>query len=395
VWSFLRRVQRYVAVRLIRVARRLVPSSRRADYLLIEPASLSQPAWADVAARINWYLPNLRVPIAAPGVSGPDPADAPHMAPGFVREPRGRTPAADGREHVVLTRLEVRGLIKRGRRLGATTLVDPHLWSGEDTRGYPELMHLFGGTGHSTTTIDQLLAQRVDGGTAVIVGTGPSADMLDEAAYDADIRITCNSAVRNLDFIDAFRPTIIAFADPIHHLGPSRYAAAFRLDLLKALHRSEALAVVPPLGAELLTQHYPEIADRVLSLPMYHGHWRWPTEHDPHVRHTGNILTLYMLPLAFALADQVSIAGCDGRKPTEPLFWRHSRTIQYDDELMETLFMAHPGWYRDYDYASYYAQHCGELEELVSTGEAAGKFVRSLTDSFIPALSRRHASRGR
>ena len=385
-------MHRYLAVRLIRVARRLVPSARSSDYLSIEPAPLSPPAWADVAARINWYLPKLSVPVLAPGSSIPDPEDAPHMAPELVRVPPCCSAAATGREHVALTRFGVRDLIRRGRRLGATTLVDPHLWSGEDTRGFPELMRLFGGSGQSTAAMERLLSERIAGGTALIVGTGPSAETLDDSDFDADIRITCNSAVRNAGFIDAFRPHAIAFSDPIHHLGPSRYAAAFRADLLRALEGCEALAIVPPLGAELLTQHHPEVADRVVCVPVYYGPWRWPTTHDHHVRHTGNVLTLYMLPLAFALADHVTIAGCDGRKPDEALFWRHSRTIQYDDELMETLYMAHPGWYRDYDYADYYAAHCRELEELIRMGESAGKSVCSLTESFIPALAGRRAA---
>lgn len=389
--SLLRRVHLVLALRLIRAARRLVPSARGAEYLAIEPAPSSPAAWADVAARLAWYLPGLDMPVVARGVLAPDPSEVPHIAAELVHAPNALAERATGREHVVLTELSVRHLARRGRRLGATTLVDPHVWTGEDTRGFPALMDLFGGAGGSTAPMERLLDQRVEGGTALIIATGPTADSLDLDAFDADIRITCNSAVRNLAFIEQFRPHVIAFGDPIHHLGPSRYAAAFRADLVTALQQCDALAVLPPLGARLMTQHHPEVADRFICLPTDKGPWRWPSLEDPRVHHTGNILTVYMLPVAFALADHVLIAGCDGRKSDEKLFWRHSRTIQYDDELMETLYTTHPGWYRDRDYADYYSKHCDELEELIQVGEAHDKSVLSVTDSFIPALTRRRA----
>jgi hypothetical protein len=98
-----------------------------------------------------------------------------------------------------------------------------------------------------------------------------------------------------------------------------------------------------------------------------------------------------MLPIAFALTDRVEIAGCDGRVADERYFWHHNARTQYSDELMTSAFDAHPAFFRDRDYADYYEGHCRELEELLTTGEAAGKRSMGVTPSHIPALRQRGA----
>ena len=102
-------------------------------------------------------------------------------------------------------------------------------------------------------------------------------------------------------------------------------------------------------------------------------------------------MTTLMLPLGFLLADEVTIAGSDGRQPTEKYFWAHNTQLQYSDEMMKTVFDAHPSFFRYVDYSDYYDEYCQSLEALIQVGEAAGKTVRPLTPSWIPALVRRGA----
>ena len=216
---------------------------------------------------------------------------------------------------------------------------------------------------------------RRPGASAFVLATGPSARLVDPEAVSADVRITCNSAVRDLDLLRALRPDVICFGDPVFHYGPSRYAAAFRRDLLRAVDETDALLVTPELWAGLLLAHHPELAERLIILRVLKGKpaWHWPTPERMTVRMTNNVLTQPMLPIAFALSDQVEIAGCDGRQPTENYFWRHNARTQYADDLMATAFDAHPAFFRDRDYADYYDEHCQQLEELLAAGEAAGK----------------------
>ena len=177
------------------------------------------------------------------------------------------------------------------------------------------------------------------------------------------------------------------------HYGPSRYAAAFRRDLLRAVEETDALLVTHELWAGLLLAHHPELVDRLIILRVLKGKpaWHWPSPDRMTVRLTGNVLTNAMLPIAFALADRVEVAGCDGRQASENYFWRHNARTQYSDELMTTAFDAHPAFFRDRDYADYYEDHCQQLEEFIAAAEATGKRTRGVTPSYIPALSRRGA----
>ena len=225
---------------------------------------------------------------------------------------------------------------------------------------------------------------------AFVLATGPSALGVDLGAVDADVRITCNSAVQDVDRLRAFRPTIIAFTDPVFHFGPSRYAAAFRRDLARAIEISDPLLLCGSDWVSPLLTLMPELEGRLAVLPFRAGGvWRWPTKRDPTVRTTGSVLTNLMLPTAFMLTDHVSVAGVDGRQPSETYFWKHG--LQYSDELMATVFEAHPAFFRDRDYEDHYEIYCDEIEEFLQIAERAGKVIVGAAPSWIPAFRRRGA----
>jgi hypothetical protein len=228
--------------------------------------------------------------------------------------------------------------------------------------------------------------------SAFILATGPSALTVDLKSVDADVRITCNSAVRDLDRIREYRPNVICFTDPVFHFGPSRYAAGFRRDVVRAAEEADALVVCGHAFVGALLDLHPQLKERLCVVPHQDGGpWRWPTETNPTVRQAGNVLTTLMLPLAMMLADDVAIAGADGRQPTENYFWKHNPQLQYSGELMQTVFDSHPAFFRDRDYADYYAQFCGDVETLIMLGESHGKTIRAAAPSWIPALRERGA----
>jgi hypothetical protein len=230
-----------------------------------------------------------------------------------------------------------------------------------------------------------------DAKTSFILATGPSALTVQLDGVDADVRITCNSAVRDPERLRAFRPTIIAFTDPVFHLGPSRYAAAFRRDLLRAVDICDPLLLCASDWVSPLLNMMPELEERLAVLPSRRGgQWRWPTKRDPTVRPSGSVLTTLMLPVAFMLTDHISVAGVDGRQPSETYFWTHG--LQYSDDLMATVFDAHPAFFRDRDYEAHYEQYCREIEDLVQVAERAGKVVEGAAPSWIPAFRRRGAA---
>ena len=372
------------------------PPAPPADYLRLRPAVRSSRELSDLAARVNWYLPDARLPVAVQRAPGMEVASehAPWMEPELVCEPGWLDAVPGGRAHDVVHRITLRQamtVLQRGR---ASVVAAPNFYSVADL-GWVWLRWHFATMPSlsSAASMERLFSLGGPGTSAFVLATGPSARLVDPGSVTAEVRISCNSVVRDLDLLRALQPNVICFVDPAFHYGPSRYAAAFRRDLLRAVKETDALLVTAELWAGLLLAHHPELVDRLLILRMLKGRsaWRWPTRDRMTVRMTGNVLTNAMLPIAFALTDRVEIAGCDGRRPGESYFWHHNRRTQYSDELMTSAFEAHPAFFRDQDYADYYDHHCHQLEELLAAGEEAGKRAIGVTPSYIPALSRRGA----
>lgn len=382
----------------------LLASRRRgpqvADFLWFKPAVRTLEEFADLSARVNWYLPRPSVPLYVEGASRLEataPGLAPAMDSGLVRDPGWLHGRPWGHPETVYWRLTPATVLSFIRDRRTAVVTDPNLHIFSESRGYARLAGQFGP--HHPPRISKrvaaLLQRPATGRTAIVMGTGPSASLLDLASIEADVRIVCNSVVRNLDLIRRVQPNVIAFFDPVFHMGPSRYAAAFRKDLLCALDECDAEIVTSSLFVDAFLANMPELGERTTilgALPTGTA-WTWPTLSRPAVRLGTNILITIMLPLAFALADEVQIVGCDGRQLTENYFWHHSQANQYADELMQSAFDAHPGFFRNVNYPRYYELHCREFEEMLGLAEEGGKVVAPVTPSWIPALVTRGAPR--
>ena len=72
--------------------------------------------------------------------------------------------------------------------------------------------------------VERLFALGGAGASSFVLATGPSARLVDPSSVSADVRIACNSVVRDLDLLRVFRPDVICFMDPVFHYGPSRSA---------------------------------------------------------------------------------------------------------------------------------------------------------------------------
>lgn len=366
-----------------------------ADYLHFYPPVKSDEELSDLSARINWYLPDRTVPIFVEGAPGRivRPDAAPWMDPPLVDDPGWSETQPAGVPEYVFWRLDVRRTVPFLRRARRSVVADPALYFVSD-KGYADLRDRYCRIQppSGTAALDALLARGGPGKSCFVLATGPSAAMVDPATVDADLRITCNSAVADEELMTQLKPDMLVFSDPVFHFGPSRYAAKFREDLYRLVDSTDVLLGATDHWAKILLAHRPDLAERLLILHVDPASpWRWPTRDDLTVRLTGNVLTVLMLPLAFAVADEVRIAGCDGRKASEKYFWKHNKRTQYDDELMRSAFAAHEAFFRDRDYGQYYEQHCRELEELLATGERGGKRAVGVTPSHIPALRSRGA----
>jgi len=222
--------------------------------------------------------------------------------------------------------------------------------------------------------------------------TGPSFDRYKEFSYEEDsFKVICNSTVKNDDFLDYIGgPDVLTFADPVFHFSPSEYSAVFRDEVMKVYNKYKPFIIVPEYTVALLLAHYPELKDRIIGMKDKKGDFNFPTTNKLWIKSSANILTLYMLPIASAIANDINIIGADGRDPNEKYFWKHSSSAQFDD-LMQTVFDTHPSFFRDRDYKDYYEEHCNFLNALIEYGESRGKKYNSLTSSYIPALKMREA----
>jgi hypothetical protein len=364
------------------------------DYLEFVPEVNSAAEFADLSARVSCYLGDAGLPLYLSGPRFPlEPQLVPHMDPALVRDPGWVSERPEGLGHLVIHKLTGAALARLARTRTPIWIVDPSLFSRSEER-YFDLRN-------STTWptyepveagLERLRACAAGRKQAFVLATGPSASLVDWEAIPDSVRITCNSAVRNRDLMTALRPDIICFTDPVFHFGPSRYAAEFRRDAAKIACEIDALVVCAHRFAGALLGLEPSLRGRLVVLPQQDGGpWRWPTDRNPTVRQGGNVMTTLMLPLAFLLADEVTVAGADGRNPNEQYFWAHNQQLQYSNEMMRTVFDTHPSFFRFIDYGDYYDDYCGALEDLIRVGEAAGKTVSVVTPSWIPAFVKRGA----
>lgn len=370
-------------------------STARIDALHFVPAVRNAGELADLAARINWYLADVDVPISIEGADRLSfgPADAPHMDPSLVHaEKLAAGPPRGDAVRYVLHRVGARSVVGVLPHVRDMSIADP-VFAYTSELGYYRLRNALATSEgpQPAATVPGLLKDYVPGGRALVLGTGPSATEIDPTMVDADIRIVCNSAVRDLSLISALQPHAICFADPVFHFGPSRYAAAFRADLRKALAVCEARVVIPSHYAGLFVAHLGDLADRVVTVDDDATNWSWLSRSNTAVHFSGNVLTYLMLPVALGLADHIEVGGCDGRQASERYFWKHNPTIQYGGDLMSDAFTTHPAFFRTRDYSGYYDEHTTQVEAFFQVAEAAGKTVVGVTRSHIPALVARDA----
>ncbi|WP_135609990.1 hypothetical protein [Methanococcoides sp. AM1] len=224
---------------------------------------------------------------------------------------------------------------------------------------------------------------------AYCFATGPSFDRYGDFDFEEkSFKVICNSTVKNEKFLKHIKkPDLLVFADPVFHFSPCEYSACFRDDVLAVVEKYKCFVMVPHVTVPLLLAHYPELTDYLIGMPVG-SKFNFPTPENYVLKGSSNILTLFMLPVASAIANEIFIIGADGRNPDEKYFWKHSSSAQYSD-LMQTAFETHPSFFRDRDYKDYYEEHCLFLEKLVEYGESLGKKYISLTLSFIPALGKR------
>jgi hypothetical protein len=279
------------------------------------------------------------------------------------------------------------------RHLPKVTILDPEYYSGTESGNWLRVSEACrtDPEDQSSSNFERLEERFADTEKAFVFATGPSLDdAYDYEFPDDSLKIICNSIVKDDELLDHIDPDVLTFADPVFHFGPNRYADTFRRDAVETLKEYDCVAAVPARDRPLLTGHYPNLETQAIGFetvdeptPVF------PTSDRLEVVGTGNIMTLFMLPVASALADSIYILGADGREESESYFWEHNDSAQYDDELMNAVADAHPSFFRDRIYEDYYDQHVEILGNMIEFGERHGKEYNTLTHSYVPCLADR------
>jgi len=225
-----------------------------------------------------------------------------------------------------------------------------------------------------------------------VLCTGPSLATVHDHDFSDGIVIGCNSLVNNTALLQRLNPRVIVATDPIFHAGVSRYAEKFRLRLYETMrtYGSTYATVFRDLPVHL-NWTPDDLANRIIGVPIDRDLTspNMSLDHNFGVLGTANVLTLLMLPLVAQYAEEIVLAGCDGR-PIEQndYFWTHDPASQITDE-MANIRKVHPGFFTKVSFDDYYAQHCQTLGEMISLLEKNGTKVTTMTRSFVPALESR------
>jgi len=236
------------------------------------------------------------------------------------------------------------------------------------------------------------IAERGHSRTAYVLGTGPGLSRVAAMETGDAIVVACNSIVRNTALLEHVRPAITVAADPIFHSGFSAYAGAFRRHLIEALDRFDMMFVIQERDEHIYRAYLPErLHDRILAIPVvYETGLHMDLDGSLKVHATQNVLTMFLLPLGFWLADDIRIVGCDGRALQDKvMFWKHDQASQLG-EHMAGIRRCHPGFFQ-IDQDSYYLLHCETVRRWLTSAEQAGKRSTNVTPSHIPALLARSA----
>lgn len=227
-----------------------------------------------------------------------------------------------------------------------------------------------------------------------VFGTGPNLSLAANHDYSQGVAVVCNSMVKNEALLDRMRPPLIVAADPIFHAGASVYAADFRDALYKAMERYGSYYLCNQRDFRIFDAYMPEhLRDRLIGAPAGWGmSLKTDTTENFDFTACPNILTLFLLPIAFAMSEsEIYIAGCDGRPLRQSdYFWKHDKSVQFNDK-MSAIQEAHPSFF-DISYDDYYFLHCETVSSWIGKAQTAGRRVVNMTPSYIPALRRLYAA---
>ncbi len=221
----------------------------------------------------------------------------------------------------------------------------------------------------------------------MLLGSGPSLDNFNYENYMDFEFIPVNSIVKNKKLLEITTPKVIIASDPIFHSGPSRYAEVFRENLIEAMNQYGSYFIFPLRDAEIYEYYLPKtLKNKLIGIPYnYSGSLNLDFETKFSVNATENVMTLFQLPIAAWLSDNIALAGFDGRpKEKNDYFWEHSIMNQINEE-MESVKEMHEKFF-DRDYDEYLDEHDNVLHDYLISLAKERKLIYLQTPSYLKSL---------
>lgn len=207
-------------------------------------------------------------------------------------------------------------------------------------------------------------------------------------------RFACNGVIKDSNLMNLIKPNIITIADWIWFFSSSKYSFDYRFKLEEYIINNKCFLIIPKVLQPLLSIQYPRIANSIIGIDSLKVNgWHFPNKNELWIKEMDNIATIFMIPLASSLTDDILLIGFDGKKINQNFkitdVWE--KIELKDDDLVKSLVNDYPSWFSltSQEQQYYYLNHCENMESIISFGEMQNKNYKSLTNSYIPALLKR------
>lgn len=235
------------------------------------------------------------------------------------------------------------------------------------------------------------------GDTVVLMGTGPSAEMVFDEPYASLPVIICNTAVKSAR-LRKQRIAGICIADALYFIAPTPYAQAFHAALREAITESDFPVFAPVDHLPFYYRRCPWIPRERLIGIWHHTHAA-PNANlkaAPIQRNACSVFPMMMLPVAATLYKRILLIGFDGKDPNlKNYFWKHNPQFQFP-ELLPSVKEHDCGFFSGCDekwYQGHNQLYSDEIEQMLREVEGRGVKVAMAHRSFIPCLQARFAAR--
>ena len=225
-----------------------------------------------------------------------------------------------------------------------------------------------------------------------VFGNGPSLARIVETKVPIapGPRAICNSTIGDAAALEYLKPQLMFCGDPVQHCGVSVYAGRFRSDMARAMEEPGRFIFTQlgyvPYFREVIA---PSAHDRIIGIGNdRRQQFNIDLDKEFLTAATANIFTMLVLPVAFTIAQQVEIYGCDGMSfaaATKP--WSHANEDDYMGKMAVTHRVHSGFWKRNYE--EEFWSYCKDMEDILSAASARGIEVHARTASYVPALAKR------